>query len=382
MAAIYLSITLAYCIFMLWMLIRWLRIDTYTTPTPTPDLPATFISVIVVARNEEENIVHLLQDIENQRYATGQYEVIIVDDHSSDRTVEVVEAFAIEASFRVRILKLADLVQQPLPDGNYKKTGIEWGVREAQGELIVTTDGDCRVGKNWLQTYGTFYASSGAKFISGPVTFFDEKSVFEKMQTVEFASLIGSGAATLAMGIPTMCNGANLAYEKAVFEEVSGYNGVSGTASGDDLFLLHKVYTKYADKVFFLKSQEAIVSTHAKATIQEFYWQRKRWAGKWNLYKDKRVTLLAVFVFVCNASLTASLVALTCGFLPLNLFFAGLGLRFGVEFIMLASVLTFLQKPQASWWIIPLQAFYFLYVTFFGLVAQKKGYVWKERNLQ
>jgi cellulose synthase/poly-beta-1,6-N-acetylglucosamine synthase-like glycosyltransferase len=367
---------------MLWMLIRWLRIDTYTTPTPTPDLPATFISVIVVARNEEENIVHLLQDIENQRYATGQYEVIIVDDHSSDRTVEVVEAFAIEASFRVRILKLADLVQQPLPDGNYKKTGIEWGVREAQGELIVTTDGDCRVGKNWLQTYGTFYASSGAKFISGPVTFFDEKSVFEKMQTVEFASLIGSGAATLAMGIPTMCNGANLAYEKAVFEEVSGYNGVSGTASGDDLFLLHKVYTKYADKVFFLKSQEAIVSTHAKATIQEFYWQRKRWAGKWNLYKDKRVTLLAVFVFVCNASLTASLVALTCGFLPLNLFFAGLGLRFGVEFIMLASVLTFLQKPQASWWIIPLQAFYFLYVTFFGLVAQKKGYVWKERNLQ
>lgn len=217
--------------------------------------------------------------------------------------------------------------------------------------------------------------------MSGPVTFTSEKNLFDTLQTVEFSSLIGSGACTMALGFPTMCNGANLCYVKEVFTEVGGFTGVDHLASGDDEFLMHKIADRYPDGVRFLKSPVAIVRTQAHQSWSAFYNQRKRWASKWRAYTSYWPSLLAVFVFLSNAAPVLAVLGWLTGFLNGNTALVVISLKVVPEFLFLRQILVFLQK-KSSVGAIPLtQLLYPLYVLFFGLAAQRKGYVWKGRKL-
>src|SRR5690606_3333641 len=147
---------------------------------------------------------------------------------------------------------------------SYKKKAIAKAIESCRGELIVTTDADCRMGTQWLKTIVGYFEQQDLYMLSSPVVYSEEKSFFERLQTLEFLYLIGLGAAGIGNGKPTTCNGANLAYRKDVFLELGGFNGIDNLASGDDELLLHKVAEKYADRIGFCKSREAIVYTDAK----------------------------------------------------------------------------------------------------------------------
>jgi cellulose synthase/poly-beta-1,6-N-acetylglucosamine synthase-like glycosyltransferase len=380
LATIFTIIILTYFILTLVFILAWESTPSFCPVEDTTD-PVP-VSVIVAVRNEESTITGLLDDLARQNYPADRFEVIIVDDHSTDTTAEIVRARIPGFPAPLRILALSHYLDAPLPQGNYKKKALETAVNEAQGELMLATDGDCRVGKNWVRTFARFQALTKAQFISGPLTFYGEQSAFERMQTVEFASLIGSGAATLLLGVPTMCNGANLAYTRTAFAEVGGYAGIDGTASGDDMFLLHKINAAYPGQVRFLKSPEAIVYTRAQATWEAFYQQRKRWASKWKLYSDWRVSFLAAFIFLANVSPVIALALVISGKYSMSAFLVQITVKLSIEFVFLTRLLHFLGKGKCVPWIIPLQFIYSLYVTFFGLAAQKKGYHWKGRKLQ
>lgn len=340
------------------------------TPTDGPS-----ITVIIPVRNEAANIGHLLDDLSRQTY--DRFEVIIADDSSTDDTLSIVQKYASHTPFPLRPLHLTDE-----RTASPKKRAITQSIALATGDLIVTTDGDCRVGPDWLASIAAFYRQTGAKLIFGPVTFTTNATLFDSLQTVEFASLIGSGATTLALGQPTMCNGANLCYEKRVFREVGGYSGVDHLASGDDEFLMHKVATRYPGSVQFLKSREAIVRTEPHRSWSTFYQQRKRWASKWRAYESWLPTGLAVFIFLSNAAPVVTVLGWLLGWINVNWTLAVVGLKVIPEFLFLRQILVFLQK-RASIGTIPLtQLIYPFYVVFFGLAAQGKGYRWKGRNLE
>src|SRR5690606_17909477 len=161
-----------------------------------------------------------------------------------------------------------------------KKAAIRTGLDYAKGDLIVTTDADCQMGANWLAVIEEFYHSQKLKMVIGPVALHAGDALFSQMQSIEFASLIGSGAASFKLGIPSMCNGANLAYSKEVFFEVNGFEDTMHLASGDDEFLMHKVVEKYPEKVSFLKNKEAVVKTNSMPDLNSFFNQRIRWASK------------------------------------------------------------------------------------------------------
>ncbi len=376
---LFLFIQLLYSLFTLLLWAAWRRIGRSASSSLTPAQP--LLSVVIAVRDEEDNIGTLLQDLDKQSCASDAFEVIVVDDHSADRTARIVEETAPAVSFPLRLLHLHNYLAAGAAGAGYKKEAIRCGVEAARGEWIVLTDGDCRVGSGWLKSIATEVTGNSAQMISGPVTFHSEASFFQKMQTVEFASLIGSGAATLQLGLPTMCNAANLAFSKRAFQDVNGYAGTAHTATGDDLFLMHKIHTRFPGCVRFLKERESIVYTRAKADWQSFYQQRKRWASKWNLYQDRRVTVLAVLVFLSNAALLAGITGYFLDALTGQALLAGIVLRFASEFLFLGSVLLFLKKPAMLRWIFPVQMVYFLYVTFFAIMAQKRGYVWKGRKL-
>ncbi len=332
------------------------------------------LTVVIPCRNEARNLPLLLGDLKAQTYSN--FEVIVADDASTDGTGDVAGHFP--ANFRLNVLRLRDE-----PGNSPKKRALNAAIRQATGHLIVTTDGDCRVGPEWLGTFARAYEATGARLLSGPVTFFSEKnSAFENLQVVEFASLIGTGAVTMALGRPTMCNGANLCYEKKAFHDVGGFAGNDHLASGDDEFLMHKIAANYPGGVRFLKSEAAIVYTAAHESLRAFYRQRRRWASKWRHYRDWRVSALAMLVFVLNLTPMAALLAWASGWISGGACLLVLGLKCSAEALFLADVLRFLGHRNALRWIPLTQLIYPFYVTFFGLAAQGSGYVWKGRRLK
>jgi cellulose synthase/poly-beta-1,6-N-acetylglucosamine synthase-like glycosyltransferase len=336
-----------------------------------------FITVIIPVRNEQEIVTNLLSDLNAQTLDPSRFEVLIMDDCSTDDTVELVKKCIQEFRISIRLISLAD-ERTTSP----KKRAIEMGIAQAKGSLIVTTDGDCRVSAGWLQTIAHCHTATGAKIISGPVTFTEEAILTDHLQTIEFSSLIGSGASAISAGYPTMCNGANLAYEKKAFEEVGGYDGVRHIASGDDEFLMHKISALHPDGVHFLKNSEAVVRTAAHRSWTLFFRQRKRWASKWKHYQSKTPLFLALYIFSCNFSLIVTTGLYVLGYIPVITFIGLTALKIVPEWFFLGTVLRFLNKGRSIIFIPLTQMVYPFYVCFFGLAAQKPEYEWKGRKLK
>ncbi len=334
------------------------------------------VSVIIPVRNEEGKIGQLLTDLMQQDYLASQFEVLVVNDRSADGTVAEIEMLQKEyGKSRIKLFHLSGT-----EEGSPKKKAIQIALSQAQGKLILLTDGDCRVGNAWISSFVAEYHQTGAKLISGPVAFFQEESLFSRMQSIEFASLVGSGASTIGLGKPTMCNGANLAYEKSVFYEVGGYGDKEQIASGDDEFLMHRISQRFPNGIRFLKDEKAIVRTNTSCSLSGFYQQRKRWASKWKAYELNYVSLLAVAVFFVNLTLVLSPFIWALGFCSLYGLLSLWVIRMLSDFFYLRRVMAVL-KLRFFWGAFGLLSLvYPFYVVIIGLMANIGNYQWKGRT--
>ncbi|MCA5005007.1 glycosyltransferase family 2 protein [Sphingobacterium bovistauri] len=339
------------------------------------NISAKKVSVLIAARNEEENIETTIRAILNQNYPSSQLELIIVDDHSTDKTAQIVSSYA-DRGVKLLQLQIGDKLN------SYKKYAISKAVEMASGEIIVTTDADCRMGRNWLKTILNYFDENGSYMVSSPVSYSEEKSWFEELQTLEFLYLIGLGAAGIGNGKPTTCNGANLAYRRDVFFEMGGFKGIDNLASGDDELFLHKVAEKYADKIGFCKSREAIVYTDAKPNLASFISQRKRWASKSTKYKDKKVIVLGVCIWLFNLALISSIITFLMLLPNFNwVLLTALGLKVVVEFLFMVPVLSFARRMELIKYLPLLSLVHPVYLVYIGLAGNIGKYDWKGRQV-
>lgn len=337
----------------------------------------TRVSIIIPARNEEKNIGSVLQDILQQTYPGELVQITVVDDHSSDDTIEMAQ----RQSEKIRVLRLEEFLSPDEIIYSHKKKAIETAIHEAEGDLIITTDADCRMSPAWLQTLVSFYEMTKCKMIVGPVSYFHERSIFENLQTLDFLGFIGITGACLQLNFPNTCNGANLAYEKNAFAEVGGY-GSDSLSSGDDMMLMHKIAKRFPKQVHFLKNRNAIVFTYPKQTLTGFILQRIRWISKTNKYSDKRITLIlyATFLFYVSLFWNAVFSFFNDAFVPLLVFQAAIKLF--CDFIFLASVLPFFRRQNLLLLFLPAWAFHILYVLITGLLVNFVNPKWKERPIK
>jgi glycosyltransferase involved in cell wall biosynthesis len=354
----------------------WLRLPYFKYADAGVYPKQVFFTIIVAVRNEAENIALLLADFNKQSIGFQAFEVIIINDNSTDDTARIVQNYIPKVNYSLQIFPLLNPSQSP------KKQAIQLGITYSQGNWIITTDGDCRVHADWLAVLYQFIQKTSAKLVSGGVTFNDSVILFEQIQTVEFAGLVGSGASTLSMGFPTMCNGANLTYEKEAFLQVKGFDGVTHLASGDDEFLFHKIAQKYPKQVFFLKNAQTVVHTQAQHTWQGFAAQRQRWGSKWKHYKDGKIKILAILIFLVNLGILIGLGAWGAGYYEGRFLLLQLGLKWLPEIFYLNFVLRFLDRAKYIILIPVVQLIYPFYIVFFGLLANKSSYQWKGRSLK
>ncbi len=332
----------------------------------------TKVTVLIAARNEENGMNKTIDDLLAQDYPKELTEIIIVDDHSTDRTAKIISSYAARG---VKLLQL----NEDKPLNSYKKKAIATAIGLSNGELMVATDADCRMGSRWLSSVVGYYDNNDLVMISSPVTYFEEKSLFEYMQTLEFSYLIGIGASFIGNNRASTCNGANLAYRKDVFYEVGGFKGIDDLASGDDELLLQKVAVRYPGRIGFLKEREAIVYTHAKHTLKQFMQQRRRWASKSTHYKDKRIVALAVCIWLFNLSL---LVNAGLGFYNIyffKLFALQFLLKYLFEVAFLLPITSFFKRSGLVALLILLIPIHIIYFVYVGLIGNTRKYEWKGR---
>jgi cellulose synthase/poly-beta-1,6-N-acetylglucosamine synthase-like glycosyltransferase len=343
--------------------------------------PSTSFSIIIPARNESMNIGHCLHSILQQNYPSTLFEIIVIDDHSTDDTSEIVEKLQKQHK-NIRLVKLADELDGQLLN-SYKKKAIEKAIGYATGNWIVTTDADCHAKPDWLKSYACFIEQHDAAFVAAPVIFSNDGSLVQTFQYVDFMMLQGITAASVNAGFHNMCNGANLAYKKSVFYEVNGFWGIDKIASGDDMLLMNKIKAVYPDKVAFLYSPDAIISTHPMPDWKSFFNQRIRWASKAEQLKskDKKVFAVLVLVYVFNAAL---FIMPFLAVFNIHFLWNWLLLLLGKTIVELAFALPVAKffGQKFIWWFPFLQPVHIAYIVISGWLSKFGSYHWKGRNVK
>jgi glycosyltransferase involved in cell wall biosynthesis len=340
--------------------------------------PSVFISVIIPARNEEKNIADCLRSIQLQSYPSHLFEVIVVNDFSEDDTAAVVKKFPLN---NLRLLDMKDIIGDDRIN-SYKKKGIASAISMAKGKLIVTTDADCTHPVQWLETIAACYEQQGTKFIAAPVCFSNEKSFLDIFQSLDFMSLQGITGASVYKGFHSMCNGANLAYEKAAYLEVGGFKGIDDIASGDDMLLMHKIAKRFPSSVFYLQSENVIVQTAAAENWKAFFQQRIRWASKATYYKDKRITAVLLLILLLNLLLLLTAASGIFYHQLLVYWFILVAIKTIAELFFLYPVSSFFRKEKLLWWFPIAQLPHIVYTVIAAFFGQFGNYEWKGRMVK
>ncbi len=366
--------TAAYVFLLLYYISSWLKEKIYS---PSQKEFSTFASILIPARNEEHNIENILTDIFRQNFPANLYEVIVVDDNSEDNTkLKTENLIRNQVGNKIPNLKFLESIAQG------KKNAILTGINRAKGELIITTDADCRMGKNWLSTIVSFYEKYKPEMIIAPVCFHNEKNLFGKMQSLEFISLLGITAGSALANNPLMCNGANLAYKKKSFFSVNGFDGNEKTPSGDDVLLMLKLKKKYPGKIKYLKSREGIVFTEPQQNFSGFINQRLRWVSKSSFYSDFSLNAVSWFVLLFNLSILifGALSFFKKGFA--EIFLVSFLAKIFIDFLFLLLTASFFRRKSLLWLYFPLQIIYVFYVPLIAVAGLKKSFVWKGRGYE
>lgn len=368
MTFVFILIFLSYLIAVFGLITGWIKVQAQPI---TGVIEEKFISVVIPFRNEEGMIGQLIRELQEQEYPRDKFEVILVNDHSEDNSVSVINE-ALRGPVSARLLNNA---------GEGKKAALTKGIRQATGTIIVTTDADCRVKPGWIRSINNSFSDDAIKMTFGAVRLQTDHTLFSKMQALEFLSLVGSGASTAAFGVPTLCNGANLAFTKDVFRETDGYAGNEHIASGDDEFLMRKVEAKYPNGIRFNNNPESVVTTYPQKTLRNFLTQRIRWAGKWKYHDGTNSKLLAVYVFLFHFSVMTLPLFVILDDISLYLMLGLLVAKAGVEFFYLRQVSSWLSVPWHNLSFFLLQVLYPLYVVGVAMTSLVKKPVWKGRAL-
>ncbi|MBK8582372.1 MAG: glycosyltransferase [Flavobacteriales bacterium] len=233
-----------------------------------PSATGTAVTFIIPARDAEDTIGALLQDLHAQRWPQHLVEVLVVDDASSDTTAAIVRGMMATWP-NLRLLRNV---------GAGKKDAISLGVREAANDLIVMTDADARCGPLRLAALVNHLSEQPAQLVLMPVVTHGNGSWLGRVQVDEQCALLGAAMGSADGGTPLLAYGANMAFSKKAFQAVGGFQG-DKWASGDDLFLLRRMQHAGLSTTFLARAETA-VHVQAETGLGAFWRQRLRWAGK------------------------------------------------------------------------------------------------------
>jgi cellulose synthase/poly-beta-1,6-N-acetylglucosamine synthase-like glycosyltransferase len=334
----------------------------------------TKFSVVIPFRNESENLPVLLKSIEFLNYPNDLFEVLLVDDESDDESVEIVEAFLSTCEVSMSLISNERKTNSP------KKDAITSAIKQAKFDWIVTTDADCILPKYWLNSFDEFIQSKDASCIAAPVMYDKEESFLNEFQILDMLSLQGATIGGFGIKKPFLCNGANFAYKKTLFNSLNGFDGNSDIASGDDIFFLEKVIKTQPEQLGYLKCKEAIVMTLSQPSWRSLIAQRKRWTSKTSAYNNGFGKLTGLLVILMNGLLISSLLLLIGDVINLKALLFLVFVKLIVDFVLIFKSATFFSQKNILKSYLKGFVLYPFFSIYIVIVSMFSKYKWKERT--
>lgn len=369
LSVLFFSIIIVYSIFIVWISYGFNKINLFEKEDSQPN---TRFSIVVPFRNEAKNLPDLLYSFSQLNYPRELFEIIFVNDDSNDDSISVIENFpALSFSYQV--------INNERNSNSPKKDAITTAMQFAKNDWIITTDSDCFVHPDWLSSFDSYIQKTNCEMIAGAVSYDAEGSFLHQFQQMDLMSLQGATIGSFGIGKPFMCNGANLGYTKKLFEDLNGFEGNNGIASGDDVFLLQKAILQFPEKVHYLKAFPAIVFTKPLNDWKFLFFQRVRWASKTSSYESGFGKVLALIVFAGNLAIVISFFLTLFSFFSFWNWYLLFALKIFVDFLLLYQTGKFIQPRIVRHFVFSnlLYPFFSTTVAFYSLFGK---YEWKGRR--
>ena len=299
------------------------------------------ISVIVCAKNEEENVTKFIPLLAEQNYPN--FEIVLIDDASSDETLEVFEAFEKQYS-NIKLVKVAN---NEAFWGN-KKFALTLGIKAATKEYLLFTDADCYPNStNWI-TEMTANFTMQKTIVLGygayekiPNSFLNKIIRFETLLTaIQYFSWA-------KFGKPYMGVGRNLAYKKDEFFKVDGYRDHLKIRSGDDDLFINQVANRKNTAVCY--SAESFTYSKPKTTFFAWFTQKRRHIATANFYKTFDSFQLALFYLSQILFLILPIILLSFQFQSI-IVLSLIGFRYLFSWISLGYAAGKLKEKDVMFW--------------------------------
>ncbi|WP_343613348.1 glycosyltransferase [Flavobacterium sp.] len=331
--------------------------------------PKNSFTIIVPFRNEKENLPILLESFSNLNYPTDLFKVILVDDNSDEKFHISHFTFDVSQIDNIRV------------SNSPKKDAITTAMQHVKTDWVITTDADCIVPKNWLLTFDNYIQENKISMLAGAVTYKCGNFFLDHFQQLDLTSLQGATIGSFGLDKGFMCNGANFAYTKSLFESLNGFDGNDKIASGDDVFLLQKAIEKFSNQVHYLKAHGAIVTTKPTENWKALFHQRVRWAAKTSSYNSIFGKLLGLIVFFGNLSFVIGFFLLLFKIWPYPIFVIFAFSKVTIDFVLLSITNQFLTKTKIKSLLLSnlLYPFFSSTVALYSLFG---SYEWKDRQFK
>jgi cellulose synthase/poly-beta-1,6-N-acetylglucosamine synthase-like glycosyltransferase len=325
------------------------------------------VSVLIAARNEETFLPACLESLSNQDYPTEFLEIIIIDDHSTDQTAQIAQSFTNRFSY-FKLLSIDTYIE----DLKGKMNALAHGVEVAAGEIILVTDADCRVPKNWISTLTSYFDQNVG--LVGALTLLkrnqDRESIFDHLQKFDWLFLQAIASGTAGIGLPVSVLGNNFGFKKSVYRKIGGFKNIKFSLT-EDMALLNAI-VKYTDyRVVYAIQHEGMILSAPLNNFSEFTQQRKRWVSG-----GQKAPLWGWILMI-----TAFLAHL---FLAVNLFLWDWKMTFilalicvlGTDYTLLNRAAKRARVSRVLIWFPLYELFYIVYTLIFSISVVLPGKIW------
>jgi len=351
--------------FLIWVKIGLRRSLPQDTNVPSEPEP---ISVIIAAKNEAHNLPGLLTSLAQLESIDADYEVIIVNDHSTDDSLKILRNW--EGQFGIKVIDWQDSI----PGYIGKKAALQKGIEAAQYDVLAFTDADCQLSPTWLLGI-TRVMRPDLDYILGYSTIYRYVGDTDlRLINFERSIYYALAAAGLGWKKPITASACNMIYRKSLFNKAGGFEGISNIASGDDDLLLIKMMP-YIRKAVYNPAPLMQVDCYEGKNLLKLYHKNIRRASKFR-YHPPYIKTLSVFIFVYFAAFYVALIRLFTGsgdILLLSMVFA----KFFTELYLSQSHLAMAHKTHIGILYFP-QIFVFpLQFIYYAIRGSLGKYRWK-----